>query len=284
MFNNVQLKVVSWIVLVAPVLILSLITTGYSAEAEHMAQESSEVTSSVTGSQPSESPVEQRLEQEKQVKQTRFSILPHRPNYLLPFTYSFSPNRDAYANLINGEEYEKVEMKFQLSIKIPLWENMILNNGTLYLAYSQLAFWQAYNSRSSAPFREINYEPELFVAFETGFSFLGIKSQLITLGYNHHSNGQSQPLSRSWNRIVMNFILNKGNTSVVVRPWYRIPEGRDDDNPDILTYYGYGELLIVQKIKEHTVSLMLRNNFRTSGNKGAMQLDWSFPLHPKLKG
>jgi len=29
---------------------------------------------------------------------------------------------------------------------------------------------------------------------------------------------------------------------------------------------------------------MLRNNLRTSGNKGAMQLDWSFPLHKHLKG
>jgi len=49
-------------------------------------------------------------------------------------------------------------------------------------------------------------------------------------------------------------------------------------------YYGYGELTILQKIRENTLTMMLRNNLRTSGNKGAVQLDWSFPLHKKLKG
>lgn len=43
-------------------------------------------------------------------------------------------------------------------------------------------------------------------------------------------------------------------------------------------------LQLLQKIREHTLTLMLRNNLRTSGNKGAVQLDWSFPLHKKLKG
>jgi phospholipase A1 len=29
---------------------------------------------------------------------------------------------------------------------------------------------------------------------------------------------------------------------------------------------------------------MFRNNLRTSGNKGAIELGWSFPLYRKLKG
>jgi phospholipase A1 len=49
-------------------------------------------------------------------------------------------------------------------------------------------------------------------------------------------------------------------------------------------YYGYGELQLLQKIGNHTLTVMVRNNLRRSDNKGAVQLDWSFPLHKKLKG
>jgi len=230
--------------------------------------------------------IEKRLNQEQQAKSLAFSILPHKTNYLLPITYNASPNNDAYTSLTDGhDQLDKLEVKFQLSIKTPLWENMFGSTGTLYVAYSQVAFWQAYNSKISSPFREINFEPEAFVSFNTGFDLLGVRSEIMTIGFNHQSNGRSRPLSRSWNRIVAQVPLCSGDTCFVVRPWFRIPESaQDDDNPHMEKYYGYGELLVLQKLGEHTVSMMVRNNLRTSQNKGAIQLDWSFPLHKKLRG
>lgn len=227
-----------------------------------------------------------RMQQEQQASGLLFSILPHKSNYLLPVTYNTSPNNNAYNGLTDSNEtLDNLEVKFQLSIKTPLWENIFGDNGTLYAAYSQLAFWQAYNSKISAPFREINFEPELFLAFNTGYEFYGVTSQVMSIGFNHQSNGRSKPLSRSWNRIVATFPFSRGDTYIVLKPWFRIPEAaQDDENPHMEKYYGYGELQLLQKIREHTLTLMLRNNLRTSGNKGAVQLDWSFPLHKKLKG
>ncbi len=230
--------------------------------------------------------VQTRLHQEQQASGLLFSIVPHKSNYLLPVSYNRKPNHAAYnGSSTHDESLDNLEVKFQLSIKTPLWENIFGNNGTLYAAYSQLAFWQAYNSKTSSPFREINFEPELFLAFTTGYRLFGVTSQLATIGINHQSNGRSEPLSRSWNRITASMLFNRGDTYLTLRPWFRIPESRqDDDNPHMERYYGYGELQLLQKIGDHTLTLMLRNNLRRSDNKGAVQLDWSFPLHKKLKG
>ena len=57
------------------------------------------------------------------------------------------------------------------------------------------------------------------------------------------------------------------------------------ENPDIERFLGYGDLLAVYKWNtQNTVSLLVRNNLRTGDNKGAVQLDWSFPLYGGLKG
>lgn len=235
---------------------------------------------------PLDSALEQRLQEERRSRESRFSILPHKPNYLLPVAYNSTPNNAVYTGLVGGNEnLDELEVKFQLSIKTPIWDDIFDDNGTLYVAYSQVAYWQAYNSGYSAPFREINFEPEIFLSFKTGYEFLGITSQAVTVGFNHQSNGRAKPLSRSWNRVTANLVFGSGNTYITLRPWFRIPESsQDDDNPHMEKYYGYGELTILHKIRENTLTMMLRNNLRTSGNKGAVQLDWSFPLHKKLKG
>jgi phospholipase A1 len=236
---------------------------------------------------PPDSALERRLDHETRATESRFSILPHRPNYLLPATWNASPNYGVYAGTTSPDDYlGHAEVKFQISIKTPLWDNVLgpRARGTLYAAYSQLALWQAYNTRSSSPFREINYEPELFLAFRTGRTLMGVTSRLVAVGFNHQSNGRSEPLSRSWNRIVASMVFNRGDSYVILRPWFRIPEReKDDDNPAMDRFYGYGELVLLRKLSEHTLTVTLRNNLRASGNKGAVQADWSFPLHLGLK-
>jgi phospholipase A1 len=46
---------------------------------------------------------------------------------------------------------------------------------------------------------------------------------------------------------------------------------------------GHGEFLAVWAHGEQRVGLLLRNNF-DADNRGAVQLDWSFPIHAKLLG
>jgi phospholipase A1/A2 len=267
-------------------LFLSVWTTrGIAATEIPPAPDSVEPAASAQPAQPDDSALAERIQQEEQVTESRFSILPHRTNYLLPVTYNTSPNRKVYANAPGGSEnVDNLEVKFQISLKTPVWDHIIGDNGTLYVAYTQLAFWQAYNSDSSSPFRELNFEPEIFFAYRTGYQFLGITSQAMTLGLDHQSNGRSSPLSRSWNRVVANLLFSVGGTYVNLRPWYRIPEKtKNDDNPDIQDYLGYGELFVLRKVGENSFSLMLRNNLQAE-NRGAVQLDWSFPLGKKFKG
>ena len=234
---------------------------------------------------PSDSALESRLLQERRAEESRFSILPHRPNYLLPLAWNRSPDAGTFAASGAGGRPDRAEVKFQISLKTPLWDNVLGSRGTLYAAYSQLSFWQAYNGAESSPFRETNYEPELFLAFRTGKEFAGWASRLAAVGIDHQSNGRSGPLSRSWNRVVAVLLFSRGDWYVTVRPWWRIPErASEDDNPGMERFYGYGELLVLRKLGEHTATAMFRNNLRASGNKGAVQADWSFPLHRKIRG
>ena len=107
---------------------------------------------------------------------------------------------------------------------------------------------------------------------------------MAVFGLEHQSNGRSEPLSRSWNRIYSLLAFEKGHFYFAIKPWYRIPESRSsDDNPDIQKYMGHGEFYAVYTWGKQRFGIMLRNNFRTE-NYGAVQLDWSFPLHRKFDG
>ena len=46
---------------------------------------------------------------------------------------------------------------------------------------------------------------------------------------------------------------------------------------------GYGELRFGYKMGEYNLGMMLRNNLR-SENRGAVQLDWSFPINNRFRG
>ena len=230
--------------------------------------------------------VEKRLKEESLSAMSEFAITPHKPNYLLPFTYNDKPNRDSFDYSGPGDEsLQRVEVKFQLSFKIPLVKRFLIDNGQLWFAYSQLAFWQMYNRDLSSPFRETNYEPELIWAIKTNNQLWGFQNSFITLALNHQSNGRADPLSRSWNRVIANFIFEKENFVLSLKPWYRIPDSEeDDDNPDIDEYMGYAELGALYKHQEHLSTILLRNNLRSSDNRTTIELTYTFQFNKRLKG
>jgi len=229
-----------------------------------------------------ESAIKRGERKEKRLGSGVLALSTHRQNYFLPFTYNSNPNRDTYGAA--GENKPgNIEVKFQLSFKVLLWEKMFWGNGDLFFAYTQLSFWQLYDKKLSSPFRETNYEPEVFFKFDTDFNVLGLRNRLITVGFNHESNGKSGDLSRSWNRIFAVIAADRGNFFIALKPWYRIPEDDDDDdNPNIEKYMGYGELFGGYRLKGHVFSFMLRNNLRQN-NRGAVELGWSCPITSNLR-
>ena len=230
----------------------------------------------------------ERLQKEQVLNYNEFVITPHKPNYILPVTYNNNPNSELYNDLAPDDKLagnlDKYELKFQLSFKIPLVQDFIFKESSLWFGFSQVAFWQMYNFKISSPFRETNYEPELIWVNKTDYEIFGFKNSIITLALNHQSNGRAKPLSRSWNRITANFIMERKNTILSFKPWYRLPEDSEDDgNPDIDKFLGYAEYSALYKYKEHLSTIMLRNNMR-SHNKTTAELTYTFRFNDRFKG
>jgi len=236
------------------------------------------------------SPLVKRRLFEQQVIDNPFAILPHKPNYLLPFTYS-NVDTDIYDNILGGKEFDPVEAKFQISIKYIAWQDVLFDNIDMQFAFTATSWWQTYNSELSAPFRETNYEPEVIFSYNRPWDLLGVPIDMTYLSFNHQSNGRGGELSRSWNRIIGGLVMSRGPVTYSVKTWWRLPEdaketpdGLGDDNPDIKEYLGRGELGALWQINNHhNLSIQLRNNFH-SDNKGAVTLGWSFPINKHLQG
>jgi phospholipase A1/A2 len=196
-----------------------------------------------------------------------FDISPYKINYLLPITYDDSKH----------ENRKPQETKFQVSFQKALSDNFFGFNETFSAGYTQTSWWQT--STDSTPFRETNYQPELFVIVPYFDKYSALKSY--QLGLLHESNGRSGLESRSWNRLYAKaFFQLDGGLFLSPRIWYRIHEdSQTDDNPNIDDYLGYGDLELMYPWKKHTFKLLVRNNLHFDNtNKGALQFDWTFPL------
>lgn len=235
--------------------------------------------------------ISHRMLSEKKTEFDPFVITPHKMNYILPAITTNGINRSAYADTANlAENLEDVEAKFQLSLKVPLNSEPIFVEGDgIYAGFTLQAWWQIYASDISKPFRETNYQPELFYLTPLPWQFFAGSTGLI-LGIEHQSNGRVQGLSRSWNRIYSSFFFEKDNFALSLRPWIRLseeekafelaPEG--DDNPDIEDFMGRFELGMVYNWHQLEFSFTGRRNFST--NNGAAELGLTFPLWGKLHG
>ena len=210
-----------------------------------------------------------------------FVITPYRPTYLLALSYNFQPNEAPFDTQI-GEPgaMDPAEVKFQISFKTKIWPDPFSRKNDLWFGYTQVAYWQAYNWDVSAPFRETNHEPEFIFSRRVDRRLGGLNIRVLTASFNHQSNGRSEPLSRSWNRLIGGVLLDRGTDfALSMRAWWRIPESDDeDDNPDIEDYVGRGELWLHYRRAEQTYSVMVRNNLRLDDNRSAVQVDWTRPI------
>jgi len=235
--------------------------------------------------------LDQRWELARDSKLGVFNLRAYKPIYALPVFWTHRtnelPQSPNPANTVREwQNQQPVEGKFQLSFKTKIAENLFGDNGDLWGAYTQTSRWQMYNSEASRPFRETNYEPELMLVFRNRYHLLGWSGRMAGLSLNHQSNGQSDPRSRSWNRIVGTIGLDRENWALVIRPWWRLPEGtREDNNADIEDYVGRGDAMLVWRNGQHEVATIARHSLRGGERShGSIQLDWGFPLDGPLRG
>ena len=236
--------------------------------------------------------LDRRWELARSSKLGTFNFRGYKPVYLLPVFWSADPNDrpspsgggDEQGN-VEGVSLDDIEAKFQLSFKTKALENILGDNGDLWLGYTQSSRWQVFNHEASRPFRETNYEPEAMLVFRTGYSIGDWRGRMWGIGINHESNGRGDPYSRSWNRVVGMVGFDRGDWALTVRPWWRISEDGEDDNPGIEDYIGRGDMTLVHVRGGHEFSLMARHSLRTGeDSRGALRFTWAFPLGDNLRG
>jgi phospholipase A1 len=235
--------------------------------------------------------IDQRWELSPEQKQGTFRVSPYKPVYILGASHASSTNKKPSSpsenhSVLDALDLKNTEVKFQLSLKSKLWEDIIGDYSDLWFGYTQSSRWQLYNASDSRPFRETDYEPELILAFRTHYELLGWEGRLASVSFTHQSNGRQVPLSRSWNRVIGQIGLDRPGWSIMVRPWWRVHEDRSsDDNPDIEDFMGRGDLLVTRNWHGHEISAMFRHSLRTGDRShSAFELNWAFPIHGELKG
>lgn len=235
--------------------------------------------------------VSERVKEERKAAFNPYVLTVHKHNFILPVSYSTGVNEAIYQqnDVPLRDGLQAAEVKFQISLKSQLnEEDLLVSNDSLSLGITLEAWWQLYSSDLSSPFRETNYQPEIFYLMPLLWGPFG-GSTAVVLGFEHQSNGQVQGLSRSWNRLYTTLIYERGQFVASIRPWYRIPEKakkapgepEGDDNPDILDFMGHGELGASWRNDRYEYAVKVRGNPST-GN-GAIKVGMTFPFFAKFR-
>ena len=221
------------------------------------------------------------------------TVREHNPMYLMPVWYNSSPNY-APSSPTRGvalqerfSDQKRIETKMQVSFKSKIAEDLFKSRADLWFGYTQKSDWQIYNQgRRSAPFRNTDYEPEIFITQPVKSQLpWGGRLRMLGVGFAHQSNGQSRPESRSWNKVYAMAGMEWGKLTVIPRVWMRLfdSSGEDNDNPDLTKYLGYGDVKLQYRLNDkHNFSTTLRYNPKSG--YGAAEAAYTFPIKGKLQG
>ena len=222
-----------------------------------------------------------------------WTIRPHRQNYVLPLYYTLDPNLSPSSSDPSQEAVEftsndirNTDLKFQLSLKTKVGEDLFNTNADLWFGYTQQAHWQVYNEDNSRPFRATDYQPEIFLTQPVTANLpFGGRLRMLGAGAIHHSNGRADPISRSWNRAYLMAGAEWGKFSIVPRIWARVNNENEssEDNEDIEDFMGHGDVKFLYDLpNQQSISGTVRYNPKT--NKGAAQIDYTYPLTKNVNG
>ena len=215
-----------------------------------------------------------------------FNFVGYQPNYVLPIHVTSHINRAPTSPTqatVLLPDYRREEAKFQLSLRTKLAQDLLLPGADLWVAFSQQVMWQIYNGADSKPFRNTDYQPEAIYMIPTVPGLrelpLGWRWRYSQLGIAHQSNGQSDPLSRSWNRVYLGAGFERGDWSLTARFNQRLNEAlASDNNPDLVTYRGRWEFQLNWAQGLQTASLLYRSTLQDV-RYGALQFEWTYPVY-----
>ena len=203
------------------------------------------------------------------------------------------PSSDAEGNsAAESTPYRRTENRIQLSVRTKIAQGLLTQGDpnlkdSVWFGYSQQSYWQLFTPDLSRPFRATDHEPEVMYVYPTTVKLpFGWKWRYSGIGLVHQSNGQSKPLSRSWNRVYLMTGMELDNRiSVNARLWRRISESTgNDDNPNISDYVGRGELSALWNYdKNNTLGATVRSSLSSSG-RGSVRLEWMQALGTGLFG
>ncbi|SEA38453.1 phospholipase A [Acidovorax soli] len=178
--------------------------------------------------------------------------------------------------------YHRTENRIQLSVRTKIAQGMLTQGhptlkDSLWFGYTQQSYWQLFSPGISRPFRTTDHEPEVMYVYPTDARLpFGWRWRYSGAGLVHQSNGQSNPLSRSWNRVYLMTGMELDNRwHIQARIWKRLSENSpDDDNPGISDYIGRGEVKAFWNLdKDNTLGATLRHSLSSSG-RGSARLEW----------
>lgn len=233
-----------------------------------------------------ESPLTKRRLSEVLTEKNPFVITPHRLNYALFGYYAPGIHQQPFEeqNPDQTLHYENTELQFQLSFKIPLAKQVLYDTFDIYAAYTNRSFWQFFDDKDSIPFRETNHEPEIWAEFHADMDFFDYNLHKVIIGLNHQSNGQSGTLSRGWNRLFVQGLMQRKEGYLSFKTWQRFEEADEFDNSfDYAKYLGDYEIEAGYQYDKHTAGVTLRNRYLLN-EYGSVQLDYTYPLTKKIKG
>ena len=178
--------------------------------------------------------------------------------------------------------YRQAENRIQLSVRTKLAQGLLVHGegerrDSLWFAYSQQSYWQLFTGRISRPFRTTDHEPEVIYVYPNDWALPGDwRWRMSGVGLVHQSNGQSLPLSRSWNRVYAMAAAELGNRwQLQAKVWRRVRESHEsDDNPGISSYIGRAEFKAAWNANsDHTFALTVRHSL-TETARGSYRLEW----------
>ncbi|MDT8428729.1 MAG: phospholipase A [Pseudomonadales bacterium] len=173
----------------------------------------------------------------------RSFFTPYKKNYVIAGNLENDDGSRAFSG-------NSTDIKFEMGLKFRLLPNASADSplAPLHFGYSQRSWWDILEA--SAPFREHNYNPEVFWEFDrsaaSSIDFLQ-STRWVDLfkpdrvGFEHQSNGLGGQGSRSWDRLYLerNYTISE-MLSVNVKLWDIVNQG--DFNEDISAFMGYGAL------------------------------------------
>jgi len=203
------------------------------------------------------------------------------------------PSSDAEGHTAaESTPYRRTENRIQLSVRTKLAQGMLTRGhptlkDSLWFGYTQQSHWQLFSPNISRPFRTTDHEPEVIYIYPTDAQLpFGWRWRYSGAGLVHQSNGQSNPLSRSWNRVYLMTGMELDNRwNVRARVWKRLSEDSTrDDNPNISDYIGRGEVQVLWNMnKDNTLGATVRHSLSSTG-RGSARLEWLQTLGTGLGG